>query len=180
MKKKQALKSILGIPQEELATLLGISRGHLSMYESGKRDLPLPALLELTHMLTYVQKAATGSESHSLKIKETKQLQKQLEKDLQDTTYLHQRTDKRLLIMEKLRQEGFCALQLADYLFAKGDKKSTVMSEYIKNNALRQLEKNSEVAIERLKIKKLTLEQRGQELERRIKSKQNEAPKDFV
>lgn len=35
-------KSILGIQQEEIALLLGISRSHWSLYELGKRTLPTP------------------------------------------------------------------------------------------------------------------------------------------
>lgn len=57
MKHKKSLKETLGIPQEELAALLGVTRSQLSMYESGKRELPLTAIIELTGMLTYMGKA---------------------------------------------------------------------------------------------------------------------------
>ncbi|MBD3583506.1 helix-turn-helix transcriptional regulator [Flavobacterium selenitireducens] len=42
--KNKTLRSHLLLTQEEMAHLLGVSRGHYSMYELGRRDLPVSAL----------------------------------------------------------------------------------------------------------------------------------------
>lgn len=45
------IKNILGIKQEDLAMILGVSRGQLSMYIIGKRDLPIEAKLILSELI---------------------------------------------------------------------------------------------------------------------------------
>lgn len=55
MEKKENIRDLLGISQMDMAMLLKINRGQWSMYESGKRDLPLHATLLLQKMLVYMQ-----------------------------------------------------------------------------------------------------------------------------
>ncbi len=55
MKKDHAISTYLGITQLELAMLLGVSRSQFSMFELGKRDLPLHAMQllgETAHLYT--------------------------------------------------------------------------------------------------------------------------------
>jgi transcriptional regulator with XRE-family HTH domain len=59
MKKEPTLTTLLGITQQQAAMLLGVSRSQWSMFELGKRDLPLPAKQLLAEMLAHVQPAET-------------------------------------------------------------------------------------------------------------------------
>ena len=52
---KSAYRELLGITQEDLALLLQASRSQLSLFEIGKRDLPLAAKSKLAEMLSYSQ-----------------------------------------------------------------------------------------------------------------------------
>ncbi len=54
MKNQTAISSLLGLTQHETAMLLGVSRSLLSLYELGKRDLPLRATLLLAEILQHV------------------------------------------------------------------------------------------------------------------------------
>lgn len=53
--KESSISSLFGLKQKEMATLLGVGITHYSMFESGKRDLPLRAKQLLGEMLTYRQ-----------------------------------------------------------------------------------------------------------------------------
>lgn len=56
MKKIHPIRSLLGLKQLDIAMLLGISRSRWSVYEIGKRDLPLGAKQRLGELLMHVNK----------------------------------------------------------------------------------------------------------------------------
>ena len=60
---KNNISASLGLKQQELAQLLQVSRSQLSLYELGKRSLPLPAIEKLSTLLTHSQKETLNSES---------------------------------------------------------------------------------------------------------------------
>lgn len=59
MKKENSIRTLIGITQQELAMILGVSRSQLAMFETGKRDLPLPAQQLLAEILTHLQSTPT-------------------------------------------------------------------------------------------------------------------------
>ncbi len=69
MKKRDNLRNILGITQEDLAVLLKVSRTQLSMYELGKRDLPIAAKIQLVEMFKYIKEDASKSLNTSTLLK---------------------------------------------------------------------------------------------------------------
>lgn len=56
MKKIEKIRDQFGLTQNDLALLLRVTRSQLSMYELGKRDLPIAAKEQLAQMLGYLQK----------------------------------------------------------------------------------------------------------------------------
>ena len=61
-KMKNNISTSLGFKQQELAQLLQVSRSQLSLYELGKRSLPIHAMEKLTIMLALAQKGKVKSE----------------------------------------------------------------------------------------------------------------------
>lgn len=59
MQKGVNIREQLGVTQEELALLLKVTRSQLSMYELGKRDLPIAAKKQLAELLLYVKEQST-------------------------------------------------------------------------------------------------------------------------
>jgi len=55
MKNKLPLRNLVGLTQQEMATLLQVSRTQWSMFEIGRRDLPVAAKHLLAEILTHVQ-----------------------------------------------------------------------------------------------------------------------------
>ena len=60
---KNSISTSLGLKQQELAQLLQVSRSQLSLYELGKRSLPVHAMEKLTVMLAYSQKEKVKSDA---------------------------------------------------------------------------------------------------------------------
>ena len=60
MKKRAEIKNMLGLTQEEMAMVLGITKGQWSMYKSGQRDLPIESLQQFSTLLLGVQKEKTS------------------------------------------------------------------------------------------------------------------------
>ena len=56
MKKIHPIRSLLGLTQLDIAMLLGISRSRWSVFEIGKRDLPLGAKQRLAELLMHANK----------------------------------------------------------------------------------------------------------------------------
>lgn len=50
-KNNETIRNLLGLSQNDLATLLNVSRSQIAMYESGKRNLPIKAKEKLTEIL---------------------------------------------------------------------------------------------------------------------------------
>lgn len=53
MKKNSTLRTMLGFSQMEMAELLNVNRSTYSMFELGKRDLPLASTYVGKHPSTY-------------------------------------------------------------------------------------------------------------------------------
>lgn len=68
MKKEYAIRTLLGITQQDAALLFRVSRSQWSMFESGKRDLPLAAQQLLAEMLTHVQSGQTAKNAAPEKV----------------------------------------------------------------------------------------------------------------
>jgi transcriptional regulator with XRE-family HTH domain len=73
MNHKTSIREILGITQEKLAILIGVSRSQLSLYEIGKRSLPRNATINLAEILKLVNQK-TEHENNDLKNNEKKKL----------------------------------------------------------------------------------------------------------
>jgi transcriptional regulator with XRE-family HTH domain len=87
MKHKTSIREILGITQEKLAILLGVSRSQLSLYEIGKRSLPRNATIKLAELLKLVNEK-TEQENNDLKNYEKKKIIEKLLENNQIKQYI--------------------------------------------------------------------------------------------
>lgn len=115
MKKENPIRHLLGVTQLEAAMLLGITRSQWSMFESGKRDLPLPAQQLLADMLSFVQSAyvkkdrqveasARQTEDAQRKLSELAFKQARLERQIAKIEQEHQWQARRALLEDFLSQ----------------------------------------------------------------------------
>ena len=68
MRKRENIRDAFGISQEELAIVLKITRSQLAMFETGKRELPSTAIIQLAEMLRYLQEDASKSRGDQVDI----------------------------------------------------------------------------------------------------------------
>jgi transcriptional regulator with XRE-family HTH domain len=129
MKAKDTFKKLLGLSQEEMAIILGITRTQWSMYEIGKRNLPSAAAVEFSKLLHYIQ------ENHSKEMEmpdfmkeEEKRVYGQLGKDIQKNEYKLNRLTKKMERAQLLYEDAFAALQVVAYLESqpKNEKITTI------------------------------------------------------
>ena len=79
---KNNISTSLGLKQQELAQLLQVSRSQLSLYELGKRSLPVHAMEKLAVMLALAQKGKAKSKvKKNISVKEQNILKKLLLKN---------------------------------------------------------------------------------------------------
>ena len=117
MKKDHAISTYLGITQLELAMLLGVSRSQFSMFELGKRDLPLPAKQLLGDMLTYIQSPEVAAKST---LPEASQATlPQLERLQRENHYQQLLTERKIAVATKKLQAQARLLQLSAFLSSR-------------------------------------------------------------
>lgn len=119
MKKEHPIRTSLGLKQEDMAMLLGVSRAHWGMHEIGKRDLPSPAIQLLTEIFCHLQ-------SPDAIAKHTPDPQQQDVRRKQFESLLYENKFRQLLLARKIAQtEKKLATQvqlklLADFLSSRG------------------------------------------------------------
>ena len=179
---KENIKNRLGCTQEEMALLLEIPRSQWSMYESGKRNLPLQAKQKLTALLT----ATTSNKTSSKKVQkivatQNKAAIQELQKTIKETQYLLELTEQKIKIAEKMRHQSFAALQLISLIEKMPqftDTKSVCAA--IQARSEKQLNRYSEKYVMHLQLKKETINHQMNRLTKKIKSYTNDAPSAIV
>jgi transcriptional regulator with XRE-family HTH domain len=124
MKKEQTITAILGITQQDVAMLLGVNRSQWSMFESGKRDLPLAAKQLLAEMLTYVQAPETTAKSTIPLLAQA--TLPQLERLLRENEYQQLLTARRIAAATKKQEAQLRVLKLAEFLSTRDHGKQAI------------------------------------------------------
>lgn len=172
MKKSETLRNILGgITQEELAMLLETTRGQLSMYEIGRRDIPLLAKEKLAEILTTLHKNKSISEySNSIIETEKKKVNEWLQKEFKELEYKVLLLDRKIEKVMQVRKDAFKALEVVQYLESK---KANIheqnLAKTIKNRIEKTLNKQNLQHLEELQLKKESLEMLKLKIEQKLK-----------
>jgi transcriptional regulator with XRE-family HTH domain len=119
------VSTLLGISQENLASLLQVSRSQIAMYELGKRSLPVPVMEKLATMLTLLQKKSTNSE---VKKNNTVEEQNLLKKLLLKNKHQQLLVERKIIAIEKKQKSLAISTQLVSHLLE--DKSNINESEF--------------------------------------------------
>ena len=110
---KNNISTSLGLKQQELAQLLQVSRSQLSLYELGKRSLPLPAMEKLATLLTHSKKEAVNSESkNNIRVEDQIFLKKLVLKNNHQQLLV----ERKIIALEKKQNALVTSKQLVAYL----------------------------------------------------------------
>jgi len=168
MKPEITIRAQLGLKQQEMAELLGISRGQWSMFESGKRNLPLHATQRLAELLSLQQ-------STNKKVQKAKQPEPS-EKILND--FLRENQYQRLLTERKISalQRKHDKIQKLTQFSASLQKNDSAKAPHI-DSILRKASKVSGTdrgeELSKLKLKLEILDNEKQFLEAALKTSQS-------
>lgn len=171
MRKASDIKNILGLSQDEMALLLGITPSQWSMFKSDKRDIPLPAKEQLAFLLQSIQKKVVLSdESQKFMIAERQKTIDQLQQELLKVQIKTQRLEKQISIMENLRTESLAALEVSSVLTAqKTNPRTTALADSIRLRALNTLKKHSLYQLTELQLKKDNFETLKNKIKQQMK-----------
>lgn len=149
MIEKDTFKKILGLTQEEIAILLGISRGQWSMYDCGKRELPLAAALEFTKMMEYIRDNSSKNSEKKEFIKEQKVLvQDMLKKEIKKNEYKIDRLNQKIRQAERFYNDGLAALRVVEYLDTQPENERTIgIRHVLKSKAKTTLRRNYQLLL---------------------------------
>jgi transcriptional regulator with XRE-family HTH domain len=117
MKNEVTISELLGVSQIEMSILLKINRSQWSMYESGKRDLPVDAKLKMSEMLKHVQnKNDKQLKTQELSTQQEAQKKETLEKLLKENDYQQQTIERTINKIKKKQAFVVARFQLLDFL----------------------------------------------------------------
>ena len=171
MRKKENLRDVLGITQEELAMLLSITRTQLAMYETNKRDIPLTSKEKLADILTTLHKNKSISKySNSIIETEKKKVSEWLQKEFKDLEYKVVLLDRKIEKVMQVRKNAFKAFEVVQYLESKNAKpKKKKKKKTIKKRVEKTLNKQNLQHLHELELKKENLEMLKLIIEKKLK-----------
>ena len=123
MKNEQSIRSLLGLNQNDMALLLGVSRSHYAMFEIGKRSLPIKASDLLAEILAHMQKPATlkGNNESTFQIETEKKLH--LQQLLTENEYQQALCIKKMSALNRKYQKQVNKIKLLEFLNSRQKEK---------------------------------------------------------
>lgn len=139
-----SIRNQLGITQEQMAEILGISLSLVSMYELGKRDLPTHALIKLGMLTNFVQEGLAKNQGNKTDDSAFQEQAVTILDEIITKNYLKLRKlEQQLKKLKANEQKALAAMQVALYeqLHNKEARKSTV--NFIQSQAEKKLAMNN-------------------------------------
>ena len=168
---KNNISTAVGLKQQELAQLLQVSRSQLSLYELGKRSLPVHAMEKLAAILAYMQKGKAKSE-----VKKSIPVEKQnfLKKLLLKNNHQQLIVDRKIKALEKKQKAFTTSKKLIAYLLknlSKMKKNELAVLKSIEVKSKKQEIENYATLLFQLELKKKVLVFEEKVLQKKLQSK---------
>ena len=167
---KNNISTSLGLKQQELAQLLQVSRSQLSLYELGKRSLPIHAMEKLIIMLALAQKGKVKSE---MKKSISNEEQNVLKKILLKNNHQQLIVERKIKALEKKQNALVTSKKLIAHLLkneGKINKNELVVLKSIEVKLKKQEIEKYNTALLQLEIKKEVLVFEEKVLQKKLQS----------
>lgn len=160
-KTTETIASFLGITQRQMALLLQVPRSQWSMYEIGKRNLPLKTKELLAEMLAFlrVEEKNFNVQKHRIAQEESKKIC--LEELLKDKEYLLYDLGKKIKQLEQKYETSLTAIGFVEYIKTRPHIREVLDGELLRvigAKAERALHKSGLADLTLLKIKEEVLQ----------------------
>lgn len=145
------IAALLGITQREMSLLLRVTRAQWSMYELGKRNLPLKTKQLLAEMLAFlrIEEKGFNVQKHMIEQEESKKVC--LEKLLEETEYQLHVIAKKIESVKKKYETNLIAIGFVEYISTLSHK------EALNGELLRIISAKAERAIRKSGLADLTV-----------------------
>jgi hypothetical protein len=162
MKKDTTHSSLLGLTQREMALLLQVHTSQWSMYESGKRDLPLKAKKVLAEMLGFLKFESKSIMVLQLIIEQKQAMKKCLDNLLKENEYQLCKISKKIALAERKYNDYIGVIGLMNYLRTLPSSTEALdgkLLEIISSKSERALMKSGLAYLTELRLKEELLQQ---------------------
>ncbi len=139
MKNINSMREKLGITQEKLALLLGVSRSQLSLFEIGKRSLPVDAKIKLASLLEQINEKYEEKYTEEDKLLKTEKV-KILERLIQNNLMKQYILNKKIKIIDQKHKKLKATENLIQILDqdTKNFYKTTVIQHFLHSKKLQK------------------------------------------
>ncbi|WP_310380463.1 helix-turn-helix transcriptional regulator [Flavobacterium sp.] len=155
MKLTVSFRNQLGLSQEMMAIYLAVAKSQLSMYESGKRELPTASLVKLADIALLLQRNESTAEAES-ELQKAQEVKLKTFLDFQ-INELEYKKLKEQRLLERIQKKYKQNVQL--YSFAQHLQNSkTALAEVLLQQAIKGIEQNGLVnqTIQKMKLEIIT------------------------
>ena len=158
-KRTTNITALLGISQRQIALLLQVPRAQWSMYELGKRNLPLKTKQLLAEMLVFLRVENKGPKVVQHLIEQQELKKKCLEKLLRENEYQLYAIGKKIAPLETKYNSNLAAIGLVEYLTT-----NPPTTEALDGELLRIITSKAETALKKSGLAELTVLKMKEEL----------------
>ena len=153
MKSKSEIRALLGITQQQFAMILGISRSHLAMCETGKREWPANTMTKFAILLKQVQAPQTIDKRAARIQSDTRR--EAIMKWHKETEYQLETVKRKMSAAVKKQEAGVRIRQLNQSFEGRQTKEIRERSamHLISEKASRSLKKDEETELLKLEIR---------------------------
>jgi transcriptional regulator with XRE-family HTH domain len=171
MKDRSDIKTILGLTQNEMGMLLGVTRGSWTMFKSGLRDIPLTAKTKLAHLMEAAYKREKSCKEIDILLKEEIKNEKiALKQELLATDLKIKRVTKEIENLIRIRENLFAAYETAVILDSENSNPtSKLLADSIKRRVENALKKYNLATLTALELKKENLEMLKLKITKKLK-----------
>lgn len=129
--RKPGTSALLGLTQKQMALLLEVSRSQLSMYELGKRGLPLSARQLLAEIVEFLQSEDKDMRLLPYLIEQEEAHKKQVEQELRDNEDQLYLIDKKVAALATRYKSNLNIIGIVDYLNTRPNSKEKIDKELL-------------------------------------------------
>ncbi len=169
---KATISSLLGFTHLQMAMLLRVTRSQWSMYESGKRNLPLRALQILAEMFGFLKFEGKGDTVIKIIAEQEEAAKMRLERDLKENEFQLMLIKRQIEKLERIYNKNLTVIRVTDYLSTQPRTQAEVPPELLMafaSDASRTLRKSGLAQLTALQVKLEVLEAEKTILSKRLK-----------
>lgn len=162
MKKTDTHSALLGLSHGQMSLLLKVHPSQWSMYESGKRNLPLKAKKILSQMIRFLKLEDRGSKVQQHLIEQEESKKEYLKKLTKSNEFNLYEINKRIALDERNYKANIQVIGLVEYLKKLPSTKGTFdveLLDSIASKAERALKKSGLANLTKLRLKEALLQQ---------------------